>query len=536
LRKKIHFDEARASSYKKNLEVLAFLSRDPICFHKPWGDQEVRGKGWLIVPLTATGEVTNDLYGCDADVFNVTYEPSPSLRAHRFRKKETVRAYQPGDAFEIDTILPDGHIEVKASKSDSYDAWIVKAPSGELYPVENKEFRRTYVEVIERNGSYLIKNRDQHWAVDGGPKRILTLDGGGVRGILTLAYLERIEQLLRSRHGGQDDFRLSHYFDLIAGTSTGAIIAACLAKGMTVRKVRELYENLGVEVFARSWFREGVFRAKYSAKKLKEHLDDVFKNNTLGSKSLQTGLLVVAKRLDTGSIWPMSNNPYSRFFIAGPNDTFFSNEDYPLKTVVRASTAAPSYFSPEYIEISRGGEHPQGQFVDGGVSPYNNPALLALQLVSLKGFGAEWPLDPDKLLLVSIGTGTVQPGTSKSILAGQHAIKSLVSLMDDCADSVETILQWLSDSPTARNLDAAMHDLSGDLLAERPLLQYLRYNVLFELDWLKDKLKRNITDDDVKQLQAMDRPSNMPFLRALGVQAAELQIEDRHFPPAFDLC
>ena len=78
--------------------------------------------------------------------------------------------------------------------------------------------------------SYAIRNRDQHLANDGRPKRILALDGGGLRGILTLGLLQKIEDTLRERHASQD-FRLCHYFDLIAGTSTGAIIAATLALG-----------------------------------------------------------------------------------------------------------------------------------------------------------------------------------------------------------------------------------------------------------------------------------------------------------------
>jgi len=59
-----------------------------------------------------------------------------------------------------------------------------------------------------------------------GPKRILALDGGGLRGMLTLGFLRQIEEILRARHAGDPSFRLCHYFDLIAGTSTGAIIAA----------------------------------------------------------------------------------------------------------------------------------------------------------------------------------------------------------------------------------------------------------------------------------------------------------------------
>lgn len=80
-----------------------------------------------------------------------------------------------------------------------------------------------------------------------------------------------------------------------------------------------------------------------------------------------------------------------------------------------------------------------------------------------------------------------------------------------------------------------MNDLEPDLLAERPLLQYLRYNVQLDSDWLKENLEKHMADRDVRKLHAMDRPENMRLLSELGVQAAERQIEDHHFPPGFDL-
>ncbi|HEY2919393.1 MAG TPA: patatin-like phospholipase family protein, partial [Candidatus Binatia bacterium] len=92
---------------------------------------------------------------------------------------------------------------------------------------------------------YKIRTRDEHFLNDGSPKRILALDGGGLRGILTLSYLAEIESILSDRHGGEKNFRLSHYFDLIAGTSTGAIIAAALARGMSVSDIAEKYLDLG---------------------------------------------------------------------------------------------------------------------------------------------------------------------------------------------------------------------------------------------------------------------------------------------------
>ena len=88
--------------------------------------------------------------------------------------------------------------------------------------------------------AYRILTRHEHFEKSG-PKRILSLDGGGLRGILTLGILRQIETVLRERHGNDQNFRLSHYFDLIAGTSTGAIIAATLASGWSVDDITTKY-------------------------------------------------------------------------------------------------------------------------------------------------------------------------------------------------------------------------------------------------------------------------------------------------------
>src|SRR5215469_1522338 len=92
------------------------------------------------------------------------------------------------------------------------------------------------------------KTKQQHLDRASGPKRILALDGGGIRGILTLEYLGAMEKMLRQR-SDKDDLLLCDYFDLIGGTSTGSIIAAGLACGMTVADLQQLYENIGASVF-----------------------------------------------------------------------------------------------------------------------------------------------------------------------------------------------------------------------------------------------------------------------------------------------
>src|SRR4051794_5085327 len=89
-----------------------------------------------------------------------------------------------------------------------------------------------------------------------GRKRILSLDGGGIRGAVTLGFLEEIERILAERYEKfgimqKNDFRLYHYFDLIGGTSTSSIIAALLAMGdHRVAEIKDIYGNLCTKIFS----------------------------------------------------------------------------------------------------------------------------------------------------------------------------------------------------------------------------------------------------------------------------------------------
>jgi len=125
--------------------------------------------------------------------------------------------------------------------------------------------------------------------------------------VLSLGFLARIESLLRERHCNGDAFRLAHYFDLIAGTSMGAIIAAALAKGLTVAEIAGHYMTIGTEVFKKDWFRKGIIRARYDEKKLIYYLKRILGEQELGDEAVATGLLIVTKRVDTGSPWPLGN-------------------------------------------------------------------------------------------------------------------------------------------------------------------------------------------------------------------------------------
>ena len=386
--------------------------------------------------------------------------------------------------------------------------------------------------------AYKIRTRDEHFLNDGTPKRILALDGGGLRGILTLSYLAEIESVLRERHGGSQDFRLHHYFDLIAGTSTGSIIAAALARGMAVADIIKKYNDLGQRVFQKSWLRQGYVRAFYDEAGLIKELKDVYgADTTMGDPSLQTGLLVITKRLDSGSAWPISNNPRGRYFGLRPNQSVVANSQYPLWQVVRASTAAPRYFDPERIVIAQGsGEQKsvQGEFVDGGVSPFNNPALQAVMYATFDGYRIGWSTGADKLMVVSIGTGSRDPKTAPASLAMENALKAVISVMDDCADLMEIVLQWMSNSHTARVIDREMGDLRHDSIAPAPLINYLRYNITLSKESLTP-LGIDLPDAKFESLSAMDDPANMPTLQDIGARAARQQVRGEDFSSNFDL-
>lgn len=238
-----------------------------------------------------------------------------------------------------------------------------------------------------------------------GPKRILALDGGGIRGALSLGYLKHIEDLLRKQHG-EPNLRLSDYYDMIGGTSTGSIIATLLAMGWEVDAIREKYFELGVQIFGKKykWWKvfeiDDAFKAKYDDKALVKELKNVLGDTVLGDQEkIKTALVIVAKRADTNSVWPLNNHPKGKFYDSGHGN----NKAIPLWQCVRASAAAPTYFLPQSIEV--GGDNNFAAFVDGGVSMANNPALQMLMVATLKGFPYQWSMGEDKILITSVGTG-----------------------------------------------------------------------------------------------------------------------------------
>lgn len=369
-----------------------------------------------------------------------------------------------------------------------------------------------------------------------GPKHMLSIDGGGVRAGIALGYLRRIENILRHRFGDDPDFRLSDYFDLVGGTSTGAIVAAGVALGMSVDELQSHYGQICAAVFKKKLLRIPVIQSKYSAEPLARTLRKHIGEMTLGSDELKTGIMIVAKRLDTGSPWVLHNNPRGKFFSSDAGNINLSpNSDFRLWEVVHASAAAPFYFDAKTLHVSEGFD---GVFVDGAVSPHNNPALQLLMLATLDGYGFKWDLGNDSLLLVSIGTGfremNLSSGQVNNMSSPERSLRALISVISDCDWLSQSLLQWMSRSPTPWDIDSEIGDLRHDLLSGRELLTYLRYSIRLESTWIGETLGIDIKPDRVADLSTMDNADNVEELVLLGQKAAEVQVKEEHFPPSFD--
>jgi len=361
------------------------------------------------------------------------------------------------------------------------------------------------------------------------PKRLLSIDGGGLRGALSLEILAAIETGLRDR-SGRPDLVLADYFDYVAGTSTGAIIAAALALGRPVGEVRQRYESLGHDVFAKRILPMQL-RSRYKDKPLRRQLDDFFgAHRTLGDPELRTLLLVVMHNTVTDSPWPLSNctlakyNRADRNLIPPPD----RNLDIPLAPLVRASTAAPIYFAPQTLKVGRN----DFVFQDGGLTPFNNPALLLFLMATLPEYGLRWPVGEDRLLLVSVGTGAAA-ATHPKLSPGQVTLafnaRNLPPVfMNGASVSQDLLCRSLGRCRAGQQIDREFGTrLDATGVAGHSLFTYVRYNAdlsdeALQAAGVKDPKRR-------RQVRKLDAVKEIPLLQELGRRAAADVDMDRHF-------
>ncbi len=236
---------------------------------------------------------------------------------------------------------------------------------------------------------------------------ILSIDGGGIRGILPGVILSYIEEQLRVKEGTQA--RLSDYFDLMAGTSTGGILTCMyITPGedgrpkFTASEAVDLYLKNGEKIFSIpfgrriiNWF--GLFEAKYPVKNIEQILLEKLKDTKL-SQALKPCMITAYEIFQRKTV----------FF--NQVDTRKGNtSDYLMRDIARSTSAAPTYFKPARIESTFGAPL---YLVDGGMFA-NNPAMCAYAEARSLKFKEVLKRDdkPDypnatEILMISIGTGS----------------------------------------------------------------------------------------------------------------------------------
>jgi len=398
----------------------------------------------------------------------------------------------------------------------------------------------------------------EHLSPDTGAKRILSLDGGGVKGMLTLGMLKPLEDELRLRAGGDPAFRLADYYDLIGGTSTGAIIASGLALGLSVEELIELYVRLGPDVFGRS-AGDGVFlQTRFESKKLRRALQSVLTTKTLGSEDLKTGLAIHAKRIDTGSAWVVTNHPLGAFYDPPSDSSIFPNKRYRLVDLVLASAAAPTFFDEIVIDIEFDEKRrpiQKGYFVDGAVSANNNPSLQLLMLALEPSYRFGWRGGSDHLMMTSCGTGSRRPQIDgrafQGLPPGLRGVHALRAMVYDTQVQGVMLMQALSAPQRPWRINSEIGDMRGVCITPEPLLDYQRMDVMLEakpkshkrgdpappMTTLERLLGRELDPAVLDALDLMDngKKENLDLLLEVG-QAAGRTFVDASYPdPKFDL-
>jgi patatin-like phospholipase/acyl hydrolase len=226
-----------------------------------------------------------------------------------------------------------------------------------------------------------------------GMKRVLTLDGGGVRGVLPASFLAAIEEQI-----GRNP---ADFFDLIVGTSTGGIIALGFGAGFSAEEMRNFYIERGPRIFSGQHqlrtLRQ-VVAAKYNPNQLRKELDEVFGNKLLGES--RTRLVIPSMDLTTGKV---------RLWKTAHHERFGQDYKRPMVEAAMATSAAPTYFRAVVGQTGTA-------LVDGGVFANNPAALGAVEAIGVLG----WPRED--IAILSLGCGSapldVRPSWRRSGFVG----------------------------------------------------------------------------------------------------------------------
>lgn len=320
-------------------------------------------------------------------------------------------------------------------------------------------------------------------------KVILCLDGGGIRGILTLQLLKKLEEI-----AGIPCYEL---FDMVAGTSTGGIISGLIATGRNASDIEELYINLVSEVFKKRGplsnriLNPPLYNKVNYRTELKKQVKETTLQNACGESGID--LMITSKDITAGE---------ETFFTCfGNNDEYSGTyKNVLLRAAMEATMSAPTYFNP--LE----------RFVDGGTTTYNNPTMAAVMEAVHYCPNSKYELD--KLTVFSFGTGTsiefIKPEDTLDP-KGLDALFWLDLVMRESSQDASDMQVNLVRSGIIPALDFRRFELSLD---ETTIHKLPNRNISevpdIDVEWLWD-----LTNKDLKGI-ALDDVKKFPLMRVIG--------------------
>jgi patatin-like phospholipase/acyl hydrolase len=291
-------------------------------------------------------------------------------------------------------------------------------------------------------------------------------------------------------------------------------------------EARKFYLESGAEMFqpAKLWERlHTKFQDDNLTRMLKETIGE---ETTLGSEKLRTLLMIVLRNATTDSAWPISSHPkakYNDLEVRGDK----SNLHLPLWQLVRASTAAPTYFPPEVIDVRDGQKF---VFVDGGVTMYNNPAFHLFLMATTEPYKLCWPTGEDKMLLISVGTGASANAnknlTSREMNLLYNASNIPSALMAAALHEQDFLCRILGKCVAGDPLDREVGTvIDQGMPGVQKLFTYARYNAELSREGLN---RLGLPQIDPAHVQQMDSVDHVGEMQEVG-RALARSVTGQHF-------
>jgi len=344
--------------------------------------------------------------------------------------------------------------------------------------------------------------------IKGDRRLVLCLDGGGIRGIMTLQMLKKLEEV-----AGIPCFEL---FDMVAGTSTGGIIAGLIAVGKTATEIETLYIRLVKQVFTKMSFMANRFinPPEYSKRNYRDLLKQNLDNITIKQACIKTGtdIMITAKDVAAGE--------ETYFTCFQENGNYIGTyQDVLLRAALEATMSAPTYFT----SLER--------FVDGGTTTYNNPVLAAI-MEAVK-YGPPGKYSTERMTVFSFGTGCRPQFVQPDKVAhpdGPDAYFWLQWLMTESGDDSSDMQNFLLRSGAINGLDFRRFQISLDTVAIRKLPNLELTNLDdVKADWLWD-----LSDEDLADIP-LDKVSLFPLMQVIGKAMVEYITGVQNVPFTADL-